>query len=412
MRELEEEWERQRLRGLRLVVRALQLMGAWPPGADAGAGGGGGGGGVRRRLYRAYVAAATALMASYPACALCVLAGTRADIQVTAVLVGVTSSYVGAIFKMFTLCYKRSQVSGLVRAVQREFPRSPLLAGRAQRAVAASAGQHGARLTALFVSCFSSVFNWSLGPIALHLLGGGGGALALCLPWFPDHQPAGAAFRLVYGYQVATLVLVALWVGALDAFLLVLLVYAAGQLRVLNCTLLQMGARSDDGTEGQREKFASNASAMLRECAKHHLEVCRFVQDVEQVAAPALTLQLLVSTFLLCMSAFTATQIPVGSPLLARVVVYMLTGASELLIFCKYCDDVISESERVQQALYGSGWSAQGGAFSRGVLIMLARAQRPLCLRAAHVHPVSLQTFTKVLNASYTVFTLMRQIKD
>ncbi|XP_049852949.1 odorant receptor Or2-like [Schistocerca gregaria] len=410
MVEREADWERRRMRGLRLVVRALWLVGAWPPGAAAGGGGGG------RRLYALYVAAATALMASYPVCALCVMAETRADIQVTAVLVGVTSSYVGAVFKMLTLFLKRSQVCRLVQSVEREFPRSPLLAGEAQRAVAASAGDHGARLTASFVAlCCFSVFNWSLGPIVMRLLGAER-ALTLCLPWFPSYEPASPSFQLLYGYQVLSLVLVALWVGALDAFLLVLLVYAAGQLRVLNCTLLHMGACSGDDTSGQRQvkdvRTEAEATAMLRECARHHLQVCRFVQSVEEVAAPALTLQLLVSTFLLCMSAFTATQIPVGSPLLARVVIYMLTGASELLIYCKYCDDVISESGRVQQALYGSGWAARGGAFSSGVLIMMARAQRPLCLRAAHVLPVSLQTFTKVLNASYTVFTLMRQIKD
>nr|WBF90987.1 odorant receptor SameORX [Schistocerca americana] len=387
-------------------------------------------------MYALYVAAATALMASYPVCALCVMAEARPDIQVTAVLVGVTSSYVGAVFKMLTLFLKRSQVCQLVQSVEREFPLSPLLAGEEQRAVAASAGDHGARLTASFVAlCCFSVFNWSLGPIVMRLLGAER-ALALCLPWFPSYEPASPSFQLLYGYQVLSLVLVALWVGALDAFLLVLLVYAAGQLRVLNCTLLHMGAwpertthralsydlasnlpfTSGDDPSGHRQvktvRTEAEATAMLRECARHHLQVCRFVQSVEEVAAPALTLQLLVSTFLLCMSAFTATQIPVGSPLLARVVIYMLTGASELLIYCKYCDDVISESGRVQQALYGSGWAARGGAFSSGVLIMMARAQRPLCLRAAHVLPVSLQTFTKVLNASYTVFTLMRQIKD
>nr|QAB43902.1 olfactory receptor OR23 [Oedaleus asiaticus] len=91
---------------------------------------------------------------------------------------------------------------------------------------------------------------------------------------------------------------------------------------------------------------------------------------------------------------------------------YLPTPAFQIFIYCWCGHEIMEEGLSVSRAAYSSGWVGAGRRVSRGVRVLMCRAQRPLLLTAGKLYPVNRLTFVSLINASYTFYALLRQMRD
>ncbi|KAJ8912546.1 hypothetical protein NQ315_006617 [Exocentrus adspersus] len=70
----------------------------------------------------------------------------------------------------------------------------------------------------------------------------------------------------------------------------------------------------------------------------------------------------------------------------------------------------VIESEGTKYACYQSDWTTCDPTVKKMLIIITERSKRPLFLTAGKFSTVSLNSFTKVINTSFSYFTLMQNL--
>ncbi|XP_047002758.1 uncharacterized protein LOC124620132 [Schistocerca americana] len=93
---------------------------------------------------------------------------------------------------------------------------------------------------------------------------------------------------------------------------------------------------------------------------------------------------------------------------------YLCAMFTELSVYCWFGDKLMSESEKVAFAAYDVVTSMEECPVSikRTLLLIMLRAQRPLCITAAGFFPFSRESFVSIINVSYSFFAILRNFKE
>nr|QAB43884.1 olfactory receptor OR5 [Oedaleus asiaticus] len=176
----------------------------------------------------------------------------------------------------------------------------------------------------------------------------------------------------------------------MDVFFGSIMIHVTGQLNILNIRLSRL---SDEGVGDGLAQYSSFGKASelqkgdihysasmydeLCKCVKDHQEILRYLDFLESLMNPVPLAQ-----FLLCVGGICLT-------------LYQITF-----------------SEYVSFAAYSCRWGGAERKVTDVLRIIMSRAQRASLLTAGKVHPINRDTFLSLLNASYSFYTLLRQMKN
>ncbi|XP_047106951.1 odorant receptor Or2-like [Schistocerca piceifrons] len=82
----------------------------------------------------------------------------------------------------------------------------------------------------------------------------------------------------------------------------------------------------------------------------------------------------------------------------------------QIYFYCWTADVITQQGEALSLAAYSSHWVGAGAGFQRALSIVMARAQKPLLITAGHLYPVNTAAFVALMKASYSYYTLLRQL--
>ncbi|XP_061496510.1 odorant receptor 4 [Anopheles gambiae] len=143
-----------------------------------------------------------------------------------------------------------------------------------------------------------------------------------------------------------------------------------------------------------------------------HLEssgVC-FIKEAPTTKAPPKCCTFRPFHFLQYPVSFPTPQ-TVSGYMLVKFVLFMLCFLIELLMLCAYGEDIVESSLAVIDAAYGCEWYREGSvAFHRSVLQIIHRSQQPVILTAWKIWPIQMSTFSQILQASWSYFTLLKTV--
>ncbi|XP_063548841.1 odorant receptor 30a-like isoform X3 [Cydia strobilella] len=69
-------------------------------------------------------------------------------------------------------------------------------------------------------------------------------------------------------------------------------------------------------------------------------------------------------------------------------------------------------SQQLSQAVYDCDWTAKSRYFKSSLRLFVERANKPVSITAGKMFPLSLTTFTSIMNSSYSFFTLLRHMQS
>ncbi|CAG9858863.1 unnamed protein product [Phyllotreta striolata] len=203
----------------------------------------------------------------------------------------------------------------------------------------------------------------------------------------------------MYAGQVMFILLCAFSHSSIDVLITDLIGIIVGQLDVLGEKI-----KAYD-TNKTKEKID------LKQCVQHHVEIIKFVNNLRQATSVIILIEYVKSALVVCFLGVQAVHIDPMSLTFLKMPVYLIVMLFQLLIYCFFANKIIDKTQEIGDACYFSMWySYKNTCDKRSLILIMERSKRPLYLTAGKIYVVSLQSFTDVLNSSYTYFTLMQSL--
>ncbi|XP_039437525.1 odorant receptor Or2-like [Culex pipiens pallens] len=160
-------------------------------------------------------------------------------------------------------------------------------------------------------------------------------------------------------------------------------------------------------------QFSSEPKTLLakvKECLQYHKEIIKYIRDLNELVTFIFLLELLSFGMMLCALLFLLST----SNQLAQMVMigsYIFMILSQMYALYWHSNEVLEQSLKIADSLYYNGnWLKFSTPVKKLMILMIARAQRPLVIKVGNVYPMTLEMFQKLINASYSYFTLLRRV--
>uniref|UniRef100_A0A1S4GRH8 Uncharacterized protein n=1 Tax=Anopheles gambiae TaxID=7165 RepID=A0A1S4GRH8_ANOGA len=191
---------------------------------------------------------------------------------------------------------------------------------------------------------------------------------------------------------------------AFDCLFCILAAHLCMQFRILAHNFGHVVEVANGAREGD-----SGSTSRLRDAIRIHQELIGCSVFMQNVFGNALFINFLGSSIIICIQAFMITT--VSGYMLVKFVLFMLCFLIELLMLCAYGEDIVESSLGVIDAAYGCEWYREGSvAFHRSVLQIIHRSQQSVILTAWKIWPIQMSTFSQILQASWSYFTLLKTV--
>ncbi|XP_055539775.1 odorant receptor Or2-like isoform X2 [Wyeomyia smithii] len=150
--------------------------------------------------------------------------------------------------------------------------------------------------------------------------------------------------------------------------------------------------------------------AKMKECLVYHKEIIRYVADLNELVTYIFLLELLSFGMMLCALLFLLS---ISNQLAQMVMIgsYIFMILSQMYALYWHSNEVREQSLEIGDSLYyNSAWLGFSMPVKKMIILLVARAQRPLAITIGNVYPMTLEMFQSLLNASYSYFTLLRRV--
>ncbi|XP_011870738.1 PREDICTED: odorant receptor 4-like isoform X2 [Vollenhovia emeryi] len=210
-------------------------------------------------------------------------------------------------------------------------------------------------------------------------------------------------YRLLLMAECFTLFIYSWSAGAINCLLLILTLHIAGQIDIV-CYWLTHVAPSGD--ENKDESITIATTKIIQK----HKKIIRFSNIVETLFAYITLMQFVLNTIMICALAFLVVS-AIGTPDMKQSIVkcfffYIATNL-EAYIFCFSGEHLQNKSKEISLAAYNSAWYGMKLKDSRILLFIILISQKPLTLTIGKMTDLSLQSFTKIMNASGSYLSIL-----
>ncbi|EDV49917.1 uncharacterized protein Dere_GG17446 [Drosophila erecta] len=148
-------------------------------------------------------------------------------------------------------------------------------------------------------------------------------------------------------------------------------------------------------------------SRFLVDIVKYHERILRLSNTVNDIFGIPLLLNFMVSSFVIC---FVGFQMTVGVPpdIVVKLFLFLISSMSQVYLICHYGQLVADASHGFSVATYNQKWYNADVRYKRALVIIIARSQKVIFLKATIFLDITRTTMTDLLQISYKFFALLR----
>ncbi|XP_050670342.1 odorant receptor 13a-like [Leptidea sinapis] len=153
----------------------------------------------------------------------------------------------------------------------------------------------------------------------------------------------------------------------------------------------------------------------LGDLVNQHIFILKNTLQLREILSAPMLAQLAVSTTLICSIGYQVAML-VGNNVTKWLMSFLFLGYNMFVLFimCRWCEELTIQSEKIGEAIYFSGWE-RGIATVPGVririLLIMARAQKPLVLSAGRMYDLSLAAYANIVKTSYSALTMLLRLR-
>ncbi|XP_060535468.1 odorant receptor Or2-like isoform X2 [Cylas formicarius] len=159
--------------------------------------------------------------------------------------------------------------------------------------------------------------------------------------------------------------------------------------------------------------FEEMEKVHLIKCAKKHVAVIRFVDQIEEVFTYICMTRCLSSIVSICNGVFQLTHTGnLYSVAFLFNIAFVFDVLFEIGIYCWFAGLLTIKSLAVADACYNYNWLLSSENNKKLLLIVLTRSQKPLFTTAGKFARLSMASFLSVLKTAYSYFALMQSLYE
>ncbi|KAL2750732.1 odorant receptor Or1-like [Vespula maculifrons] len=229
--------------------------------------------------------------------------------------------------------------------------------------------------------------------------------------WTPYDHSSNIMFWLSLIHQSVALLVCANASVAHETIISGLMLQICAQLEILGHRvktlpmLLEMARKNcDDIFHWKREE-----KRIIRELIEYHLYIYGFATRVNNVFTTMIMLQFSISSIVLCLTVYRMSKAEITSFEFLWAVFYLASMFMQIFLYCWYGNEVILKSMQIGDMFYEMDWTSLRTDIIKILPIVMSRSTKPIEMRSGYVIVLSAQSFTSILNTSYTAFNVLQK---
>ncbi|GAB0100780.1 Odorant receptor [Sergentomyia squamirostris] len=233
--------------------------------------------------------------------------------------------------------------------------------------------------------------------------------------WFPFED------QWEHFYKVYFVQFYAMWVGMIivpcwHAFIVALMIFPIIRFQILNhqlqniekYCLQEMYARERSNVD--TPKAPRTLLNFLAKCVEEQVSIWKYVRQLEKLISGSIFLDFVAFSVLLCALLFQGSRVNNGVQYII-IFCYITTMTVILWMYYWHANEISLHSEMLTNSLYKSVWYEHDVVYQKAVLQFMAGSGKALQMQAGFV-VMTLHSFLKILQASYSYFTLLTQVAN
>ncbi|XP_065074708.1 odorant receptor 4-like [Ochlerotatus camptorhynchus] len=224
--------------------------------------------------------------------------------------------------------------------------------------------------------------------------------------WFPFESTGGLQYYLVYLFEVYSGNIVAVGNVGFNCIFCLLTSHLTMQLKLLRNWI-------ENVVETQDERSLGRSKEKFRRVVQYHQDVLRCRDELQAMFSTTLFLNFSASSILMCMQGYVITT--AGFTLVVKFTLFMLCILMEIFILCYYGEEISVNSKAIASGAFNCNWyhgeaSGRDPRFGKNLIPIIQRAQIPMVLTAWKFWPITINTFSRILQSSWSYFTLLKTV--
>ncbi|XP_062541747.1 odorant receptor 4-like [Armigeres subalbatus] len=329
-------------------------------------------------------------------------------IEEVAIQVSCTGFCIIGLAKMYSLMYNRDTLYGLIKDFRvkwnadRLTEKDRLIRDRKLRP-AVTISTVAAVGNIVMVSAFN--FQPVVEMVSARMATGEWAKLFPYVIWFPFNSTSGPIYYILYLFEIYSGVIVCVGTAGFNSIFCLLSSHLSMQL-ILVRSWIESSVKAKDGNAGKSREN-------LRRIIEYHQDLLRFKDALQEIFSTTLFLNFAASSVLMCMQLYLITT--AGYALMIKFTLFMQCILLEIFILCYYGEEIVVHSSSIANGAYNSNWylsgsSKQNPRYGKSLILVIQRAQRPMILTAWKFWPLTIGTFSAILQTSWSYFTLLRTV--
>ncbi|XP_055920790.1 odorant receptor 30a-like [Eupeodes corollae] len=221
------------------------------------------------------------------------------------------------------------------------------------------------------------------------------------LPFYNDKKLQSPCFEILFATQF-----VLIPVGCCMFVPFLSLIISLVMFNIFLCKVLQIEFRSLK--EGITMEVVNNKIA---KCVYFHNKIISYVASVNSLSTFVFAVEYVFFGALMCVLLFLLVIVKtVSEQLIMSAYISMIFVQLSVTYF--FANNLFFESLAVADAAYDTSWYEYNGKTRLKLMLIIQRAQKPICLTMGNFHPMTLEVLTTLLNFSYSYFTILRNMME
>ncbi|XP_037041517.1 odorant receptor 94b-like [Bradysia coprophila] len=230
---------------------------------------------------------------------------------------------------------------------------------------------------------------------------------------FPlDCKNSEIGFWLAYIFFLTENILSLAAMVIVTAIIWYLLLHCSLRYKILGTDIRNMGRIKGKVKTTEKERQTIFHRDLL-EAIKGHLHLREIIDEVESFLSKLFLLQFAISAICIC-SGIYCLAFDISVNFVQRLVhVYSLIySIAELFMITYFGNEIKLYSSRLTYSLFESNWVDQPLATKKCIIVFGEYLKRSDEMLIGKLYPLTLETFVRILNSSYTLFHLLKNLKQ
>nr|WCC57373.1 odorant receptor 38 [Papilio dardanus] len=221
-------------------------------------------------------------------------------------------------------------------------------------------------------------------------------------------------FKYIFVYQILYKPVIVLTFVAMKTLSWSCILFATNQLDNLRHNIKSINTSVEKIIKRNNCDKSLAFKELFKNCVQHHNCILSFVELIQATFGGQFSLTLIFNACIICTTSVQFFSIQSPSNNISEIIwvfAFMFIFAVILFVDSYYGDAITTKNFAISEEIYSYPWMNLSPQLKRNVQLFIGKTQISLVVKTSLLVPVSLDTFTKVMNWTYKGFAVLNQMK-